>query len=52
MGLCGPVGIMWGPLGIRKRPIHLAVRMEFEVAALLSELVPGLCALALRTAED
>jgi len=38
---------------IPKRPIHLvAVQMEFEVAAPLSELVSGPCTLALRTADD
>ena len=41
-----------GPLGIQKRPIHLAMQMEFEVAALVSELAPGPCVLAFRTADD
>ena len=40
------------PPDTQKLPIHVAVQMEFEVAAPLSELVPGACTLALRTADD
>ena len=50
--LCGPVGVVWGPLGIRERSINLAVQMEFEAAALLSKLVPGPCVRAVRTEDD
>jgi len=50
MGLCGLVGAVWGSPEIQKQPIHLAAQMEFDVAALLSELVPGVCVPAFRTA--